>query len=508
MHMARQDPTQPFTCPECGGTRPRERYVRGEYSCPECNLSVAHVDLAPTGAVREVLGWLLNPGDVLIGRYRVVSLLGRGGFAATYAVEDIRLSNRRCALKEVPKLLFDDGETEILSRLHHPGIPDIRDRFEERDMVYLVLEFGGSRSLNAERIERGGRIPAATVLPWIRQLCDVLRYLHSQNPPIVHRDLKPANVLLNEAGQINLIDFGIAKDTGSDAQTRTIARSATHGFSPPEQVLGTGTDQRSDVYALGATLYVLLTGQKPPPAHQRVAGAELTPPNDLVPDLPAGLDSLIMRSVELNINRRVQSIAEFEASLAALERGAPLPDPAAAGREASIEGRSQLVVEESATIHAPTAPPAPRRRLAWLAAIIALLMVAGATWWTKREPVEAPAQHMEAASGRQRAPELPPSAVPLAPEAEPARPAAVVEPAPEAGVAAAPSSASAAPVREPEVQGWRPPEPAGAGPVAPPAPDREPAARPPPAQAPASEAETSEPDWGAGFRRGTTIRTN
>ena len=148
------DLTLPFTCPECGDTGARERFASLDFNCPGCNLSVAHVDLAVTGMVREVLGWLLSPGTLLAGRYRVNSLLGRGGFAATYAVADTRLANRRCALKEVPRMMFDSGEMEILSRLDHPGIPSIRDKFELGSMVYLVLEFGGRRSLGMERIER------------------------------------------------------------------------------------------------------------------------------------------------------------------------------------------------------------------------------------------------------------------------------------------------------------------------------------------------------------------
>src|SRR5262249_5439735 len=101
-----------------------------------------------------------------------------------------------------------------------------------------------------------------------------------------------------------------------DTATRTIARSATQGFSPPEQVMGHGTDQRSDVYALGATMYALLTGQIPPAAHERVAGAALAPPSSLNPAIPPALEAAIVKALELNINARQQSITELATCLA------------------------------------------------------------------------------------------------------------------------------------------------------------------------------------------------
>jgi serine/threonine-protein kinase len=293
---------------------------------------VAHLDTAPNGAVRGVFGWVKAPGDIIQGRYRVRDMLGRGGFGATYLVEDLRLEGKRRAIKELPELLFDEYEIKLLSQLSHTAVPDIIDRSMEHGMVYLVLEFGGTRTLGSEAKRRGGRVPVAALVPWLRQLCEVLTYLHGRDPPIIHRDLKPDNVLLDDDDRVMLIDFGIAKQAQPTAMTRTLGRAVTHGFGPPEQALGTGTDQRSDIYSLGATVYYLLTGQVPPAAHERVAGKEVVPPSHLAPDIPQVLEATLLRALSLNPNQRQQSIREFAAvldSVGGLASAAPAPPTSA-----------------------------------------------------------------------------------------------------------------------------------------------------------------------------------
>ena len=308
-------------CPRCQTANEIQALAGREYRCGGCGLELAHLDMAANGVVRGVFGWLLDPGSVVSERYRITGVLGKGGFGVTYLVDDLRLQGKRRALKEIPALLFDEYETRLLGRLNHPAIPDITDRLDLDGMVYLVLEFGGNRTLRTEQERLGGRIPVFVLLPWIEQTCDALIYLHTQDPPIIHRDLKPDNILLDDNDRVMLIDFGIAKESGGEAVTRTIGRAVTHGFSPPEQVLGTGTDVRSDVYALGAILYAAITGKVPPAAHERVTGTVLEPPSSLVPEIPPLLDATIRQALELNLHARPQSVEELARTLALVRSG-------------------------------------------------------------------------------------------------------------------------------------------------------------------------------------------
>jgi serine/threonine-protein kinase len=309
------------TCPNCGQTNDPTQLKESNYHCSKCGFELAHLDLTQSGTIRAVFGWIYAAGDVVHGRYRIKEGLGKGGFGATYLVEDLQLQGKRRALKEIPAAHFDEYEASLLSQLQHPSIPDIVDRFTDKDMVYLVLQFGGARTLRNERERQGGRIPLSMLLPWMRQLCDVLSYLHSQTPPIVHRDLKPDNILLDENDRIMLIDFGIAKHSIAAERTRLLGRAISHGYSPPEQVMGTGTDARSDIYALGATFYALLTGEPPPPAHERLlAGKSVTPPSQFIPGIPATIEEALLRALSINQDQRQRSVRELGQAFADLER--------------------------------------------------------------------------------------------------------------------------------------------------------------------------------------------
>jgi len=430
-------------CPRCVSPWSADDLDAEALRCRKCGLDLAHVETTPSGSIRRVVGWLLSPGDVLQNRYRVNRILGRGGFGATYLVEDLLLERKRRALKEIPDVYFDARETEMLSRLHHPAIPDITDRFATNGLVYLVLEFGGSRTLESVRHEQGGRLPLERVIPWMDQLCDVIGYLHSQEPPIVHRDLKPENILLDESDRVMLIDFGTAKEATSTAATRMLAQSASLGFSPPEQVLGTGTDERSDVYALAATVYVLLTGTLPAAAHERVAGRDLVPANNLVSALPEPVDRAIRQGLELNIQRRQQTIAEFRR---ALGHGEPPPtrdEPRRTVLITSIPGLGDARASEPRStsdlrrLELPAPSPTlggertgrPERRLVQPRAGIILLVIATGVglallgWW-RDWSIRSPAEVDQATQGAGPANEPATQQSAAAPQETPASPTA------------------------------------------------------------------------------------
>jgi len=381
-------PSPQRICPNCGAVHAEPELARSGYRCA-CGLELAYVETTPTGATRGVLGWLHHPGDLMLERYRVEKVLGKGGFATTYLVEDLRLNGKKRAIKEIPELLYDETETEMLSRLNHPSIPDIIDREQVGNMVYLVLELGGGRTLESERRGRGGHIPLEVLLPWMLQLGEVIKYLHSQDPPIIHRDLKPDNVLLDDRDRIMLIDFGIAKQSNEAGATRTIARAATQGYSPPEQALGTGTDPRSDVYALAATAYALLTGQVPPPAHERVAGAELVPIAELVPEIPPVVGDTLTQALNLNINRRPATVEELLQPLAIFAPVANTGFTADTSHTLRVgelptqqaESASIRIHSDRVTVTPAAAQKKRSKRGIGVLAMLVLAAVAAALWW-------------------------------------------------------------------------------------------------------------------------------
>ena len=216
----------------------------------------------------------LTIGTVVNQRYRIVRLLGEGGFGAVYRAWDTNL-RIPCAVKESYGISPDEArqflrEAQMLANLRHPGLPKVTDHFSIPGQgQYLVMELVEGEDLEEIRTHQGGMLNVRDTLTWIEQILDAVEYLHKQQPPVIHRDIKPANIRITPQGQAILVDFGIAKLYDAHIKTTVGARAVTEGYSPIEQYGQGKTDERSDIYALGATLYTLLTGKVPPESIQR-----------------------------------------------------------------------------------------------------------------------------------------------------------------------------------------------------------------------------------------------
>lgn len=210
-------------------------------------------------------------------------------------------------------------EAQILSELRHPNLPAVIDYFVLPSLgQYLVMNFVEGDDLQQMLDQVRQPMPTSQVATWMAQICDALIYLHSQTPPIIHRDIKPANIKITAEGKAVLIDFGLAKLYDPNSTTTRGARAVSPGFSPPEQYgKGGRTDARSDVYALGATLYALVTNTVPAESTDRLSGGELPLARNFNPTLSLQLDRAIMKAMAMQQAQRYQSVAELKIALLA-----------------------------------------------------------------------------------------------------------------------------------------------------------------------------------------------
>ncbi|PDW02308.1 protein kinase domain-containing protein [Candidatus Viridilinea mediisalina] len=275
---------------------------------------------------------MLEPGSLIQQRYQIVRLIGRGGMGAVYEALDRRLRNT-VALKQMLGDTTENAEAfereaQILAALRHPALPKVIDYFRDEAGRFLVMEFFGGADLAALQARHGGPFPAKDVVTWALQLLDALDYLHTRNPPVLHRDIKPQNIKLTPEGQVVLLDFGLAKGyaTGSPASFF----GYTLQYAPLEQIEGSGTEPRSDVYSLCATLFHLLTDHPPPSAPNRADALllgrpdPLRPPHELRPEVPLVLSRTIALGMALQRNARLASATLMRAALEA-PPAAPLP---------------------------------------------------------------------------------------------------------------------------------------------------------------------------------------
>ncbi|MEM8858195.1 MAG: serine/threonine-protein kinase [Chloroflexota bacterium] len=276
-----------------------------------------------------------TPGTVLRERYTITDIVGQGGMGSVYKAMDRRLPGRICAVKEVQpdpnasSEMMEQAqaqflqEASILAQLDHPNLPKVSDFFSDDSRDYLVMDYIPGKDLKEllqEAFNESRVIEENVALEWAMQILDALSYLHNHKPPVLHRDLKPANIKLTPDNRIKLVDFGLAKLlVADDMRTITVIQGqGTALYTPMEQYAGEfdRTDARSDLYALGATLFTLLTGSPPPSAKERFLNPKsLKAPAEINPELSEAVSDAIVWSLEMHPDRRPDDAIIFRQAL-------------------------------------------------------------------------------------------------------------------------------------------------------------------------------------------------
>lgn len=303
---------------------------------------------------------MLMVNEVIHNRYRIISQLGKGGMGAVYEAHDnvfdttialkeilIDLSkNSTPAQREMIKLAFE-REGKILAKVNHEAFPHVRDYFQDNDRQFLVMELIDGDDLGDLLEKRASPLQIEEVARWSEQLLDALDYLHTLNPPVIHRDIKPQNLKVTSRGKVKLLDFGIAKGNETQ-QNATISNqtfvAATLHYSPLEQiyrvldptfreviayqykdhlkdVVDQNADARSDIYALSATFYHLLTNTLPIDALKRSLEIWAGKPDPLVnayalnPQIPPAVSNVLHKAMDIEHARRFASAKEMQSAL-------------------------------------------------------------------------------------------------------------------------------------------------------------------------------------------------
>ncbi|MBX9721070.1 MAG: serine/threonine protein kinase, partial [Candidatus Obscuribacterales bacterium] len=263
---------------------------------------------------RERLKPLLPGVTLKNGKYEVVKSIGVGGQGQAYLATDA-ISMQRLVLKEFILPVFVDmsvrkgaleqfeNEARILRQLDHSQVVKLLDYFVEDHRAYLVLEHIDGASLR-QLVERQGPLPEAKVRALASQMCKILSYLHGLKPPVVHRDFTPDNLILNNDGTLKLIDFNVAQQQESTTSGTVVGK---HAYLPPEQFRGMPGTQ-SDIYAMGATLFYLLTGKDPEPISRSHPGKEMV-------GLSASIDELVAKATTINLKDRYACVEDLDKDL-------------------------------------------------------------------------------------------------------------------------------------------------------------------------------------------------
>lgn len=259
----------------------------------------------------------IKAGTVLDNKYELLKQIGSGGLSTVYLARDIRL-NKMWAVKVVQAKRNNQSnpifnsviqEAQMMKSFSHPAIPNIIDIVACQNFVAIVMDYVEGETLETI-VEEYGAQPVDRVVDWAKQICDVLGYLHSQNPPHIYRDMKPSNVILQPNSSIKIVDFGLMR-TYKPNQKQDTCNLGTQGYAAPEQYGGRGqSDARTDIYGLGMTMYHLLTGIDP-----KETDFAVKPIRQINPSLPKGLEYIVEKCTQIDPANRYQSCAELQNDL-------------------------------------------------------------------------------------------------------------------------------------------------------------------------------------------------
>jgi serine/threonine protein kinase/ABC-type branched-subunit amino acid transport system substrate-binding protein len=392
-------------CPNCHMDNPA-----GESFCNNCGASLAPTvartsiavgaAISPSGVSGSGTSELLLPGAQLQhGRYVIEKVLGQGGMGAALLARDTRIYNKPVVIKELITESVDpaerqedirnfEQEVKTLVDLDHPSIPRVTDHFQEGSHYFMVQDYVAGENLQ-ERMERMQQaLPEWEVLSYASQLLDILIYLEGHTPPIIHRDIKPANIIIGTTDRrAHLVDFGIARaDVARNARRKQTTALGTPGYAPPEQYQG-NADDRSDLYALAATMHYLLTGRDP----RNESPFDYPPVRMLNSRLSPDIERVLNRGLALNPDNRYQTATAMKRMVDAIlaqQVNLPAAPMAAQPTVAGSRRPPQLWERQSppgypasssppppGRYSLPTAPAPRRGGKGWIATSFVLLLV-------------------------------------------------------------------------------------------------------------------------------------
>jgi eukaryotic-like serine/threonine-protein kinase len=264
----------------------------------------------------------LEVGQQLRDRYKILSVIAQGGMGAIYEATDevlgIKVAVKENLFSQEVAIRQFKAEAQILASLRHPNLPRVTDHFEiHAQGQYLIMDYVYGADLK-DLLNDNGAFSEGEAIKIGIEVCKALDYLHKRNPPVIHRDIKPGNIKISDTGEVHLVDFGLAKQAIVGEQTLTGAQALTPGFAPPEQY-GQGTDYRTDIYSLGATLYAAVTMEAPIDGLSRAAGNNTwINIQEKNPKISPRFNEVINKAMAIKVGDRYQSADEFLQALSSI----------------------------------------------------------------------------------------------------------------------------------------------------------------------------------------------